>query len=198
ISVSRAVRKRSRLMSCSASPMERRASIESWGWPKTEISPSLIRSRLQTALISVVLPAPLGPSRPKNAPAGISRLKFSRATVPSSYCLLRSSRRRAGCSRNTATRLAVAAVPLGAGYAGSERCPILPLVVLPVLTGPDRAPPRLVLPVPVDGHPEAVLEADLRLPAELLAELGARQGVAADVAGVGCALLNPHVLCDGA
>ena len=31
--------------------------------------------RLQTALISVVLPAPFGPSRPKNAPSGTSRSK---------------------------------------------------------------------------------------------------------------------------
>ena len=39
-------------------------------WPKTAISPSVTRIRLQTALISVVLPAPFGPSRPKKAPAG--------------------------------------------------------------------------------------------------------------------------------
>ena len=53
-------------------------------WPKTEISPELIRIRLQTALIRVVLPAPLGPSRPKNVPAGTSRSRPSSATVPSS------------------------------------------------------------------------------------------------------------------
>ena len=42
-------------------------------WPKTEISPAVSRIRLQTALIRVVLPAPFGPSSPKNAPAGTSR-----------------------------------------------------------------------------------------------------------------------------
>src|SRR4029453_3683379 len=44
-----------------------------------EISPSVSRIRLQTALISVVLPAPFGPSRPKKLPAGTSRARASRA-----------------------------------------------------------------------------------------------------------------------
>ena len=55
----------------------------SWGSPNTRISPAVIRRRLQTALISVVLPAPFGPSRPKKAPDGISSSKFSSASVPS-------------------------------------------------------------------------------------------------------------------
>ena len=42
------------------------------------------RMRLQTALISVVLPAPLGPSSPKNAPSGTVRSKSSSARRPSS------------------------------------------------------------------------------------------------------------------
>jgi ABC-2 type transport system ATP-binding protein len=49
-----------------------------------EIRPPVVRIRLQTELISVVLPAPLGPSRPKNSPAGTSRSRPSRPTVPSS------------------------------------------------------------------------------------------------------------------
>src|SRR5512132_1665861 len=75
-------------------PISRRASIEPPGSPNTEISPSVSLIRLQTALISVVLPAPLGPSRPKKLPDGTSRSRASRARVPSSYRLvrLRSSR----------------------------------------------------------------------------------------------------------
>ena len=71
-------------MSCSASPTERRASIVSCGSPNTSISPLVTRSRLQTALISVVLPAPFGPSSPKKAPAGMRRSKSSSASMPSS------------------------------------------------------------------------------------------------------------------
>ena len=72
-SVSRTVRKRSRLMSCSARPTQRARLERVVRLRRTRGSrPSVTRSRLQTALISVVLPAPLGPSRPKNAPAGIS------------------------------------------------------------------------------------------------------------------------------
>ena len=51
-------------------PISRRASIEPPGSPNTEISPSVSLIRLQTALISVVLPAPFGPSRPKKLPDG--------------------------------------------------------------------------------------------------------------------------------
>jgi hypothetical protein len=38
--------------------------------------------RLQTALISVVLPAPFGPRRPKKAPSGTARSNASRARKP--------------------------------------------------------------------------------------------------------------------
>ena len=62
----------------------RRASSAEWGCPKTSISPAVTRTRLQTALISVVLPAPLGPSSPKNSPSGTSRSNPSRASTPSS------------------------------------------------------------------------------------------------------------------
>ena len=56
----------------------------SCGSPKTSTSPSVTRSRLQTALISVVLPAPFGPSRPKKAPDGdlqVEVLERERAVV---------------------------------------------------------------------------------------------------------------------
>src|SRR5689334_13823556 len=60
------------------------------------MSPPLIRIRLHTAEMSVVLPAPFGPSNPKNAPSGISRSKSSRARNPLSYLLVRPRNRRAG------------------------------------------------------------------------------------------------------
>src|SRR5215211_4078536 len=59
----------------------------------------------------------------------------------------------------------------------------MPLVVLAVLTRADRRPPPLVVAVPLDRPLEPLIEADLRLPAELRAQLVARQGVAAVVAG---------------
>jgi hypothetical protein len=71
-------------MSCSARPTQLLASRVLAGFPNTRTSPAVTRIRLQTALISVVLPAPFGPSRPKTAPDGISRSKSSSARVPSS------------------------------------------------------------------------------------------------------------------
>src|SRR4051794_867336 len=76
-------------MSCSARPTQLRAIRLSAGSPKIRTSPSVMRMRLHTALISVVLPAPFGPSRPKNAPSGTVRSKSSSATVPSSHRLVR-------------------------------------------------------------------------------------------------------------
>jgi hypothetical protein len=65
-------------------PIWRRASRQWAGRPKTRASPSVIRIRLQTALISVVLPAPLGPSRPKKLPAGeVERVEGECAVVVS-------------------------------------------------------------------------------------------------------------------
>jgi hypothetical protein len=72
------------LTSCSARPIIRRAAIVWCGSPKTSIVPAVTRMMLQTALISVVLPAPLGPSRPKKLPAGTSRSKSSSARKPES------------------------------------------------------------------------------------------------------------------
>src|SRR3954447_17345883 len=94
-------------MSCSARPTAWRASRVWAGSPNTSTSPEVTRMRLHTALIRVVLPAPFGPRRPKNAPAGTVRSKFSTARVPSSYRLVRPRSSRAGASsRNTAPRLA--------------------------------------------------------------------------------------------
>ena len=41
------------------------------------MSPAVIRMRLQTAEISVVLPAPLGPSSPKKVPSGIVEVEIA-------------------------------------------------------------------------------------------------------------------------
>src|SRR5262245_14319067 len=54
-------------------------------------------------LISVVLPAPLGPSRPKNSPSGISRL------IPSS-------------ARNGPNRLRTCLISIAKGIADAGRC----------------------------------------------------------------------------
>ena len=58
--------------------------LPSASWPNTRIEPDVTRTSPVTELISVVLPAPLGPSRPKKAPSGIVRSSASSASVPSS------------------------------------------------------------------------------------------------------------------
>src|SRR4051794_13986636 len=173
-------------MSCSASPTHERAFSVSCGSPNTSTWPSVTRRRLQTALISVVLPAPFGPSSPKNAPEGIFRSKFSRASVPSSYRLVRPrSSSAGGSSRNTPSTL-------------STQLPaVVLLVVVPVLAGADRGPPVLVVAVPVDGPGEAVLEAHPRLPAELRAELVRAERVAAVVPGAVRHVLDQRLVAAG-
>src|SRR3954469_1999409 len=159
-------------MSCSASPIQERARSVSAGSPKTRTSPEVTRIRLQTALIAVVLPAPLGPSSPKKEPAGMSRSKPSRARVPSSLRLGRASSESAGAgSWNIASTLP------------TQRAAVLTLVVLAVLARADRAPPVLVVAVPVDGPPQALGKAPLGLPAQLLADLVRAERVAAVVPG---------------
>src|SRR5579871_5520602 len=54
-------------------------------WPPTVTEPSLMLAMPQMMLISVVLPAPLGPSRAKISPALMSRLTFFSALKPDSY-----------------------------------------------------------------------------------------------------------------
>src|SRR5579871_4357091 len=54
-------------------------------WPPTVTEPSLMLAMPQMMLISVVLPAPFGPSRAKISPALMSRLMFFSALKPDSY-----------------------------------------------------------------------------------------------------------------
>src|SRR5262249_37795697 len=54
-------------------------------WPPTVTEPSLILAMPQMMLISVVLPAPFGPSRAKISPRLMSRLTFLSALKPDSY-----------------------------------------------------------------------------------------------------------------
>src|SRR5262249_33281397 len=49
--------------------------------PKTRTAPAWARSSPSTWRMSVVLPAPLAPTRPKTAPHGTTRLTRSRATL---------------------------------------------------------------------------------------------------------------------
>src|SRR3954470_19219672 len=64
----------------------------------------------------------------------------------------------------------------------AERLAVLLFVVLAVLAGADRAPPVLVVAVPLHGPLEALVEVDLRLPAELLLQLRRGERVTAVVA----------------
>src|ERR1044072_9217321 len=67
-------------------------------------------------------------------------------------------------------------------FALAKRAAVLLLVVLAVLAGADRAPPLLVVAVPLHGPLQPLGEVDLRLPAELVAELLGGERVAAVVA----------------
>src|SRR3954468_14828646 len=73
--------------------------------------------RLQIAEIIVVLPAPLGPSRPKNSPSGTTRSTASSARKPSSYCLVSARSSRAGTA---AIRVTVAPVAGEDGEVGGD------------------------------------------------------------------------------
>src|SRR3954464_8648443 len=64
----------------------------------------------------------------------------------------------------------------------AERLAVLLFVVLAVLAGADRAPPVLVVAVPLHGPLENLREVDLRLPAKLLLQLRRGERVAAVVA----------------
>src|SRR5215831_15032043 len=56
-------------------------------WPSTVTRPSLGFTIPQTMLMSVVLPAPFGPSSAKISPRRISRLTFFSALKPEAYVL---------------------------------------------------------------------------------------------------------------
>ena len=70
--------------SCGTSPISDRAARASrtWSCPSTVTVPELALTMPQTMLISVVLPAPLGPSRAKISPRRMSRSMPLRAWKP--------------------------------------------------------------------------------------------------------------------
>src|SRR5687767_12338860 len=88
-------------------------------------------------------------------------------------------------SRNTRSRLT------------TECLAVVPLVVLAVLAGADRRPPVLVVAVPVHRARQPVLEADLGLPAELVAELRRAERVALVVAGAVGHVLDQRLVTAG-
>ena len=103
-------------MSCSASPTQRARLHRVVRLAEDEHSPSVMRMRLQTALIRVVLPAPFGPSRPKNAPPG-SRGRSPRPRA----CRRRSAwsghaARAPGCRHGTPVTKLVTAQPSARPY----------------------------------------------------------------------------------
>ena len=59
----------------------RRVVAATTSWPSTATLPAVARARPARMLISVVLPAPFGPSRPKNSPSSMSKLTSSRARI---------------------------------------------------------------------------------------------------------------------
>src|SRR5574343_1635049 len=80
--VSRTLKKGSKTSSCGTTPSRRRASRKSriTSWPMTLITPASGRTKPASDEISVVLPAPFGPSSPKNSPCSIS------SDTPASAC----------------------------------------------------------------------------------------------------------------
>jgi hypothetical protein len=70
--------------SCGTSPIFARAARYSraMSWPPARIAPRLGVTMPQTMLISVVLPAPFGPSSAKISPGRISRSTFFSACSP--------------------------------------------------------------------------------------------------------------------
>src|SRR6185503_3914876 len=66
-------------------------------WPSATTTPVLGLTMPQTIEISVVLPAPFGPSSAKISPRRIDRLMCLRALKPDAYVLERSVTRRIAC-----------------------------------------------------------------------------------------------------
>src|SRR5215469_10429164 len=81
---SAAVSSPSRLGSWNTMPKARRTSIGSLtgSWPATLSDPSLGLSTVVSILIVVVLPAPLGPRKPKMTPSGTANETWSSAVKP--------------------------------------------------------------------------------------------------------------------
>src|SRR4051794_41489288 len=67
----------------------------------------------------------------------------------------------------------------------AQRAPVVALVVLAVLARADRLPPPGVVAVPGDGLLQALLEADLRRPAQRAGLLGAQRVAAGGGRGGG-------------
>ena len=72
--------------SCGTSPTRLRAGRKSvtTSWPRMAIEPSVMLVMPQVIEISVVLPAPFGPSSARISPASISRLTSETASRPDS------------------------------------------------------------------------------------------------------------------
>jgi hypothetical protein len=87
--VDRTVWKGSSAISCGTRPISERACRKSstTSKPPTFAVPELALTRPQMIEISVVLPAPLGPSKARISPSSMSRLTFFSAWKPPSYCL---------------------------------------------------------------------------------------------------------------
>src|SRR5215218_9040665 len=79
----------------------------------------------------------------------------------------------------------------------AQGAPVVLLVVVAVLPGADRGPPVLVVAVPADRAREAVVEADARLPAELVAQLVRAERVAAVVPGAVGHVLDQRLVAPG-
>src|SRR5918999_1070742 len=73
----------SRLSSCGTTPIRARASLDCAGssWSSTRISPSSAIAWPVSSRMVVDLPAPLGPSRPRQIPPGTSRSRPSTAVI---------------------------------------------------------------------------------------------------------------------
>src|SRR5690606_8754443 len=86
--------------SCGTRPITRLAARVSrtMSWPATTARPAVRFTSPQITPISVVLPAPFGPSRAKISPWRISRLTSCRAVSPPGYVFDRPSIVRMGCT----------------------------------------------------------------------------------------------------
>ncbi|MFO0616971.1 MAG: hypothetical protein U0414_30530 [Polyangiaceae bacterium] len=111
--------------SCGTSPIFDRAARKSFttSCPSATIVPRLIVTIPQTMWISVVLPAPFGPSRAKISPRSISRSTDFSATKPSLYVLPTPSMRRMGAmsARSAAAARSEHRPAGGRGRGGRER-----------------------------------------------------------------------------
>src|SRR3954463_10640792 len=157
-SVSRGVKNGSKIISCGTTPIERLALRGCWSVsnPQMIAFPLLFTTRPARMLISVDLPAPLGPSSPKIWPRGTSKLTLSSASLPPAYVFDRESMRIAASS---------IAARVGAAQPRDKREPLGPvscdggawsLIATPMAS--DIPPPEVIhvskLQVACDGSGE--------------------------------------------